>query len=288
MLITGVTGFVGRELAGWFVDKGIPFRSASRHPEAARLLFDDPLIDCKQFDFENSQSYGQVFEGIKSLFLTRPTEIKHVEPIIETLHAAKEAGVQKIVFLSVLGAERMSFLPHRKIEKKIISLGFDYTFLRASSFMQDLLKSQLYDIRERHQLNIPAGSAEISFIDSRDVAEIAFLALMGKTPVNDAVKLTGKQALTCYQVADILSEEIGEEIKYVNPTKYQFLQDCYHRGYSSDFASQLANVYTSSKNGISRRISLEAEKILQREPRYMREFVRDYRNAFIKINADKA
>lgn len=273
---------MGRALSAWFIDKGIPYRAASRYPIETKELFNDLNVESVRFDFEDSSTYQQTFEGVKTLFLIRPTVLRELQPMEDTLRAAKFFGVNRVVFLSVLASEKMSFLPHRKIEKLLIHLGFNYTILRASLFMQDLLKYQQTDIREHHVLNIPAGLGETSFIDSRDVAETAFLSLMGKHYSNEVYKMTGKQSLSMYHVAEILSDEIGCKIIYTNPTKHQFIKTYLHRGFSNEYTAQLANVYTSVKNGFSKRISLDTERTLQREPRYLKEFIRDHKEAFIE------
>ncbi|MEH1794957.1 SDR family oxidoreductase [Nostoc sp.] len=54
--------------------------------------------------------------------------------IAPALNAAKLAGVEHIVFVSLLGAERNRFVPHAKIERYIEQLGIPATFLRASFF----------------------------------------------------------------------------------------------------------------------------------------------------------
>ncbi|WP_173917792.1 NmrA family NAD(P)-binding protein [Halobacillus sp. Marseille-Q1614] len=281
MLITGVTGFVGSELAGWLLDEGVPFRTGSRHPLETKEMLDSHLADSVYFDFEKDSTYEKTFSGVKRWFLTRPSNIGDVEPIVNAMKAAKECGVERLVFLSVLGAERMGFLPHRRIEKAIMELGFNYTILRASHLMQDFLKYQILPMKEDHEINAPAGFAKISFVDSRDVAEIAYLALRNSLTAKDVYKVTGKQALTMKEAAQLFSEELNTVITYSNPTKHQFLEYCYHRGYSSSLAKQLANIYTSAKNGFFKTTSLDTEKLLQRQPRGMQEFIQNYKPIFL-------
>ncbi|GGF33483.1 NAD(P)-dependent oxidoreductase [Halobacillus andaensis] len=281
MLITGVTGYVGRELASWLLDKEVSFRGASRNPLAAEKIFNDPKIECVHFDFHDPSTHAPAFKGVKSMFLTCPSSVNEYKPVEQALKTAKRCGVSRIVFLSVLGCEKMPFLPHRELEKLIVQMGFNYTFLRASSYMQELLKTPLKKIKEYRQLSLPAGEAQISFVDSRDVGQAAFSMLLGKSYSKDAYKITGKEALTFYKVADILSKELGVDIQYMNPSKHDFINEAHLCGYSKSYVEKLANYYITAKNGVSKRISLDAEKILQREPIGMKEFVRDYRIAFL-------
>ncbi|WP_082235594.1 NmrA family NAD(P)-binding protein [Halobacillus massiliensis] len=282
MLITGVRGFVGSELAGWLLEENIPFRAGCRAPLQANEMLNNSLADCVEFDYEKESTFEQTFTGIKRWFLTRPSNIVDVQPIINAMKAAKECGVERLVFLSVLGAERMGFLPHRKIEKAIMELGFNYTILRASHIMQDFLKYQIQPIREKQEINAPAGSAKISFVDSRDIAEIILMMLRNSSTAKDVYKITGKEAITMYEAAELFSEELQKKITYSNLTKHQFLEYCYENGYRSSLAKQQANIYTSAKNGYFQTTSLDAEKILQREPRNLKEFIRNYKQLFLE------
>ncbi|MFG6150452.1 NmrA family NAD(P)-binding protein [Halobacillus sp. B23F22_1] len=281
MLITGVTGYVGRELASWLLDKEVSFRGASRNPSAAEKIFNDKKIECVHFDFYDPSTFAPAFDGVESLFLSCPSNVNEYKPVEQALKTAKRCGVHRIVFLSVLGCEKMPFLPHRGLEKLIVRMGFNYTFLRAGSYMQELLKTPLKKIKEYRQLSLPAGEAQISFVDSRDVGQTAFSMMLGKSYSKDAYKITGKEALTFYQVAHILSKEAGADIQYMNPSKHEFINDVQLSGYAKSDIEKLANYYITAKNGVLKRISLDTEKILQREPTSMKEFMRDYRLAFL-------
>ncbi|MCP3029279.1 NmrA family NAD(P)-binding protein [Halobacillus sp. A5] len=281
MLITGVTGYIGRELAGCLLEKGISFRGASRHPSEAERIFNDDHMKGVRFDYDSPVTHGPAFEGVRTMFLTCPCGAEHFKSIEQALRTAKQSGIERIVFLSVLGNEKMPFLPHREIEKAIIHLGFDYTFLRASSYMHELLRSQRKIIMEEQKLRIPVGDTEVSFVDGRDVAEAAFTALLGKSYSKDTYKLTGREALTFGQVADILTEELGTKIDYESSGKHDFIKNYEEKGCSSREAEIIANYYTAVKNGACRRVSLDVGKILQREQRTMKEFVRDYHHAFV-------
>jgi len=76
-------------------------------------------------------------------------------------------GVNHVVYLSTLGAEKNVIIPHHRIEKHIMGTDITYTLLRASFFMQNLLEVHRADIVEHDELFVPAGSGKTSFIDAR-------------------------------------------------------------------------------------------------------------------------
>lgn len=107
---------------------------------------------------------------------------KQIEPAI--LYA-KSAGVEHIAFMSLLLAEKNSFVRHHKIEKLIVAPGVPYTFLRPSFFMQNLSTTHALEIKSMNEILVPAGRGKTSFIDVRDIAAVAVEAL-----TKDGLKIT--------------------------------------------------------------------------------------------------
>ncbi len=135
ILVTGATGTVGREVARLLGARGLPVRAALRDPGRA----DDAMpagVAPVPFDFGRPETYDLALRGVEALFLMRPPAItdtrRYVDPLIAT---ARAAGVRRVVFLSVLGAERLPVVPHRRIERSLEASGMAYTFLRPSFFM---------------------------------------------------------------------------------------------------------------------------------------------------------
>lgn len=202
ILVTGATGNVGSEVVKCLAEKRAQFKVLTR----------------KEFDFEKPETFSPAVQGVEKLFLVRPPSIADVDrcfkPLIET---AKVSGVKHIVFLSLLGAEKNRIVPHRKIEDIILGSGISSTFLRASFFMQNLSTTHAPDIREKDEIMVPAGNGKTSFIDVRDIAAVAAKALTDSGYENEAYSLTGDEALTYSDVAEILSRVLGRKIVYRKP-----------------------------------------------------------------------
>jgi uncharacterized protein YbjT (DUF2867 family) len=107
-----------------------------------------------------------------------PPQISNIQrDMLPAMEAAKGAGVRQVVFLSLTGIEKAKFVPHYKVEQYLLSSGQDYTFLRCSFFMQNLNTAHLDEIRQDSEIWIPVADARTSFIDVRDIAAVAALAL---------------------------------------------------------------------------------------------------------------
>lgn len=129
--------------------------------------------------------------------------------------AAYAAGVQHIVFLSVAGADRMKWVPHRKVELHLQSQGADWTVLRPGFFAQNLGDAYRRDIVEDNRLYVPAGQGRVAFLDVRDAGEVTAKIFEKPEPFRaKALTLTGPEAITFDQVARLLSSVLGRAIRY--------------------------------------------------------------------------
>ena len=70
---------------------------------------------------------------------------------------------------------------------------------------------------------MPAAEGKSSFIDVRDIADAAAAALTAKTFDGKAFNLTGPEALSYAEAADILSSVLGREIAYQPVTTEAFV-----------------------------------------------------------------
>ena len=137
-------------------------------------------MEVQRFDAADPDTYAAL-DGRQRMFLLWPpgTDVQRdVKPVIE---AAAARGVRQVVFLSILGAERIRVVPHRRVEQMLEASGMDWVFLRASYFMQNLSGVHRDDIRLRNEIFLPAGNGKTSFVDVRDVAGVAVHALLHGT-----------------------------------------------------------------------------------------------------------
>ena len=289
ILVTGATGNVGAEVIRLLQQQNCHVVAAVRNPDKAQQILGNN-IDCVPFDFTNSNTFTSAFLGVNKLFLVRPPALANLsKDIAPALQAAIAAGVEHIVFLSILGAERNKVVPHSQIERYINELGIKFTFLRASFFMQNLNTTHREDIKNG-QLFLPAGNGKTSFIDVRDIAAVAVRALIEDGHSNRAYPLTGNEALTYYEVADIFTSVLGKQIRYTNPSLLKFIWVMrYHRrwlprasrGLKIDFVLIMAAIYTTARLGLAGAVTPDTEQLLGRPPLTIRQYVEDYRQFWL-------
>lgn len=217
ILVTGALGNVGGQVLQQLLDAGAEVRAADLDP--GRL--DAPAV---RFDFTDASTWT-AFDGCRVMFLVRPPALSNISrDMVPALEAAKAAGVEHIVLLSLQGAEHNKVVPHAKIEQWLQESGLAWTMVRPSFFMENLSTTHASDIRDRDCLMVPAGSGRTSFVAAEDVAAVATAALLDPQRYrNTAWTPTGPQALTYAEVTAILSDVLGRPIRYGRPGLLRYL-----------------------------------------------------------------
>jgi uncharacterized protein YbjT (DUF2867 family) len=283
ILVSGATGNVGSEVVRYLVEdeSDVIVRAGSRDPDraAAQLGYD---IEYTALDFADSDTLRPAFEGVDKLFLMRPPQMSNVErDVLPVLAAAEGAQVQQIAFLSLQGVEDNPIVPHHSIEEALRESGIPWTFLRAGFFMQNLDTTHRTEIRDHDTLMIPAGESRTSFIDVRDIGAVAARTLCEPGHENQAYTLTGSEALTYFQVADILSDVLERPITYANPSLWEFARwQRTHNDTPWMFLVVMAGLYTITRMGNAEDIADDVQQILGREPIAFRQYAEDYRDCW--------
>ncbi|WP_266363965.1 SDR family oxidoreductase [Tellurirhabdus rosea] len=286
VLITGSTGNVGLEtlqaLNRLPQRKDLFLIAATQQPERDRPLLAPLTDDLIRFDFTNPASTQRALEGVEKVLLIRPPQLADVKKFFDPLvRQMQQAGVRQVVFLSLQGVESNAYTPHHKIELILRESGMAYTFLRPSFFMQNLSTTHRKEIQERNEIFVPAGNGRTAFIDVRDIAEVAALALATDDHLNQAYELTGSEALTYYEIADMLTAVLGRKITYKDPSILRFLwRKRIQEGVPLSFVMVMIALYTVSKAGKADTLTDVLPGLLGRPPILFRQFAEDMKKVW--------
>lgn len=273
ILVTGATGTVGRHVVRGLLDRGRQVRAAVRDPAGADL---PEGVETVRLVFGDAGSYEAAFDGVDGLFLMRPPQIADVrDKILPALAVARRAGVDHVAFLSLQGAGRNPFVPHRRIEDDLREHGPAWTMLRAGFFLQNLIAPHGPDIAECDEIFLPAGAGRTAFVDARDIGEAAAIALSEAGHEGRAYELTGRDALAYREVAAALGEVLDREIRYVDAAPWSFWRRMRDRGHPRAQVAVMLALYTSCRLGLAAHVSDDLERLLGRPPRDVHAFARD-------------
>jgi uncharacterized protein YbjT (DUF2867 family) len=278
ILVTGASGKVGVELTKCLGSMGAPFRACFRSParaEEAKAAGGEAVT----VDYARRETLAPALEDVETLFLLSPPDSTALEEAV--IGAAKKAGVQRIVKLSVWGAEAGAFAfarAHRAIEEKVEASGIPYTFLRPSGFMQTYLLFAP-TIRAQSAFYLPARDSRYIMVDTRDVAAVAAKVLTEPGHAGKSYTLTGADVLSNSEVAEKLSRAVGRTIAYVDVTEEQFLDAATASGMPRQLAEDIADLQRYYISGAMVGATPWVERLTGRAPSSFDRFASDYAEA---------
>ncbi len=276
ILVTGATGNVGREVVNALLQRDQPLRAAViNEADAAHVPGTD--TPTARFDFGDPGTYEAAFRDVDRLFLMRPPAIADVERyLFPVVDYARAAGIRQIAFLSLMGVENNKRVPHYAVEQYIMQSGVPYTFVRPSFYMQNLNTVYRESIRDNDEIYLPAGRGKTAFIDVRDIGAVTALALSETGHENKAYAITGDDALDYFEIAKVLSEVLGRDIRYPKPTMPAYLMRLRKQGVPADYIKVQRMLYTPVRLGLAAETTDELARLLGRPPISFRQYAEDY------------
>ncbi|TFC51103.1 MULTISPECIES: NmrA family NAD(P)-binding protein [unclassified Cryobacterium] len=268
VLVTGATGNVGRVVVQELLDGGARVRATGRSVESVRRVFGD-RVEAVALDFTDPTTWEAAFAGVQQMFLMRPPHLgKPKRQMIPALEYARDHGISQIVFLSLQGAGKNTIVPHAAIEAWLRDSGVAWTFVRASFFHQNLSTTHLTDIRDRDEIMVPARNGATAFVDVEDVGAVAAAALLDPSAhVNTAWTVTGNEALTYAQIAEILTHELGRPIRYARPGILRYIVHARRKlGMPWGMVLVTAAIYTTARLGLAAGLTDDVRQVLGRDP----------------------
>ncbi len=219
ILVTGATGTIGRQVVEQLTKRGADVRALVRDPAKAKFPAGVSVV---QGDLLNIDSLREAFSGVSTLFLLNAVTPDEFTQALIALNVAREAGVDRIVYLSVIHSDLYVNVPHFAgkfgVERMIEQMGFNATILRPAYFMNNDLT--IKDVVLGYGVYpMPIGSKGLAMIDARDIGEVAAIELIRReraaTPLPlDRINLVGPDTLTGPGIAAIWTEVLGRPVAY--------------------------------------------------------------------------
>ncbi|MCE0485267.1 SDR family oxidoreductase [Ornithinimicrobium sediminis] len=218
--VTGATGHVGGRTARLLSAAGVPQVLLVRDPSRAPALAG---AEVRRAAYGDSVACRRALEGVDVLLMVSASEsATRREQHLAMVRDAASSGVRHLVYLSFLNAAPEATFTlardHWATEQAVRDSGLSATFLR-DSFYADVLPLFVGD---DGALRGPAGDGRVSAVARRDVAEVATAVLQDpQAYAGRTLDLTGPEALSLQEVAAVLSQTAGREIRYVEESLEQ-------------------------------------------------------------------
>ncbi len=282
ILVTGAGGSVGSEVVKQLRANGAQFRAAYHSAAKAEAAKKDGL-GAVAIDFANPETLAPAFAGVDTMFLLFAGGMGQAEGEIGAVRAARDAGVKKIVTLSVWGAETEAFSfakIHRPVEREIEASGLAWTHLRPNGFMQNMVNYYAGTIKAQGAFYQPAGEAKISHVDIRDIAAVAVKAMTEAGHDGKAYALSGPEAVSYGQIAAAISTEIGKPVNYVAVSDEDGKAGMVGAGIPEFYADYLIDLNRFYRKGGAETVTGDVKAVAGREPISFARFAKDFAGAF--------
>lgn len=226
ILVTGATGFVGRELVAQALSAGHRVRALCRHPARARELWPQKSVELFHGNVLNPDSLEGALDGVEAVvhlvgIITEARENTyervHRLGTLHVLDAAKKAKVKRYLHMSALGTRAAARSKYHKTkwaaEEAVRASGLDWTIFRPAVIFGKYDQSiNLFARMLRWPLPFPifgSGQGLWQPVPVEEVARCFVRAIREPKAVGRTYDLVGPTPLTFEQVLDTLMSVTG-------------------------------------------------------------------------------
>jgi uncharacterized protein YbjT (DUF2867 family) len=274
ILITGANGNVGRPLVEELAQAGVAVRAVSRHPDTAGL----------PAEVEVMPSAADAVRGASAVFLNSRALGTELATVVEL---AVQAGVHKLVALSAINADddvarqpsRVRGDRNRETEQLAVGSGLTWVSLRPSVFVSNFAGMWSPQIRAGDVVAGPyAGASSAPIVDS-DISAVAARALLTDDLDGQRIPLTGPEALTNTELADVIAEVLGRRLRYQEVPPEMVRQRFIGIGFPAEFADAYIAMLAETVDRPAL-VTSEIDKILGRPATSFRQWVTEHTELF--------
>jgi NAD(P)H dehydrogenase (quinone) len=241
--ITGATGQLGR-----LVIEGLRARlpiadivALVRNVSKAA----DLGVDTREADYTRPETLRRALAGVDTLLLISSSEVgQRVAQHGNVIEAAKAAGVKRIVYTSLLHADRspLSLAPeHVATEGLLKASGLAITVLRNGWYTENYAGS-IASAVVGGALSGSAGQGLIAAAARADYAEAAVAVLTGSGHEGKTYELAGDAPFTLAELAAEISRQTGKSIPYRNLPQTEFAAALAASGLPAPWPEKLAAI----------------------------------------------
>jgi NAD(P)H dehydrogenase (quinone) len=221
LAITGATGHLGQATIKALLTK-VPASdivALVRDPQKATDL-QQRGVQVRRGDYNDPASLVAAFQGVATVFLISGTDLVHrTQQHQQVIDAAKQAGVQRLVYTSVLKPSQTSHFgaspSHLATEEYLLASGLTYTVLRNALYL-DLVPGLVgKDAVPSGKFYFAAGDGKVSYALREEIAQASANVLTSSGHENKIYDIAPTPAYSMHDVAAALSEVAGQPVAYV-------------------------------------------------------------------------
>ena len=227
-VVTGAFGYTGKYITRRLVNSGEKVITLTGSPNRANEFVN--TVKAFPFNFESPEAMAESISGAHTLYNTYwvrfdrrdETHDRAVRNTIALIQAAKIAGIQRIVHISITNPSLDSDLPYFRgkalLEEEIRQSQLSYAIVRPTVIFgaEDILINNIAFLLRKLPAFIVPGDGRYSLqpIFVEDVAQIAVEA--GRRSENMIIDAVGPETYQFGQLVRLLAETLGSKARLLN------------------------------------------------------------------------
>lgn len=281
ILVTGVTGVVGKGTVEHLLKKGVPASQIvglSRKKEEIEDLAAKG-IEVRFGDYFDYDSLLRAFEGIDKVMLT--STIAFTDRFTQhynAITAARQAGVKHVVYMSIMRKEGSGRIMPGITESDLFteqvlrSSGLDYTILYHPPFT-DLLSAYYGPDPYENGIKVPANNGKMAPATRDELAEAHAEILSAPGHENKTYSLGGSDAVSFADIAKILAAIKGQPVPFTTIAAEEYIDMKVTQGFPRNVAEFITNWVVAIEEGEFTYQSGDMERLLGRKTKTFREHI---------------
>jgi NAD(P)H dehydrogenase (quinone) len=283
ILVTGANGHLGRAIINSLIKKGVDPNSIIGlvREEVKALDLKAKGIQLRVGDYDWYTTLVTAFEGVEKLILVSGRDLTtRIEQHNNVITAVKEAGVKHLLYTSFFDGNEIRNSPFdfvsssvKATDATIKDSGIAYTLFKdnlysellPAMFGQNVFKSGIY---------LPAGEGKAAYVTRPDIAEAIANVATRDGHLNKEYNISNVENVSLSEVAAILSEMAGTEVKYASPSQTDFVATMEKNGLPHQAVKIFAGISQAIKSGEFQSATTDLEMLLGRKPATMKQFLK--------------
>ena len=284
--ITGATGQLGGLTVRALKEKGFGDSVVALARTASKA--GDLGVEVREADYNHPETLETALQGIDKLLLVSSNEVgKRAEQHQNVIDAAKRAGVESIVYTSLLRADTSQLnlaAEHAATEAALKASGISFTILRNGWYTENYTAPSASAL-ENGALYRTAGDGQISSAARSDYAEAAAVVLTTDDHEGKTYELAGDVPYTLTELAEEISKQTGRSIPYTDVPEEEYAKALLGAGLPELWANAYASWDTGVKNGELFDDGHQLSRLIGNETTPLSESVKD---ALVQVDMAKS
>ena len=258
ILVTGATGQLGGEVMHHLLTTlrvpptrvVVAVRTPSKAAHLAKLG-----VEVREADYDKPESYTAALKGVQRLLLISSESEHRLDQHKAVIDKAVEAGVQQLVYTSIVHASTATMLiarDHKNTEEYIRQSQLrSYVLLRNGWYIENMTNNTLKAALQDSEIVCCSKDGRFAAPAVTDVAEAAAVVLVA--PVfqhrHKTYELVGDDSFTMEEYAVEVSRASGTDVRYKDVSLAEYTKQLTDGGLKQYLADWLADGFAAATRG---------------------------------------